>query len=156
MLSNDEVAVELSEPALSGTQLLTFESDGSVWMELNLMTVRLSGVVQGGNASTVEITQESRLDGAAAGMAPFYRRGSDSLLWIILDSNEVRQTIEMSYDGMVGGRRLRDRQTTYSGTPQTNLSDGVVSYTCHNDTLTLTLTPALPGAPPLTWRYRRL
>lgn len=120
------------------------------------MTIRLSGVVQGGNASTVEITQESRLDGAAAGMASFYRRGSESLLWIILDSNEVHQTIEMSYDGMVGGQRLRDRQTTYSGTPQTNLSDGVVSYTCHNDTLPFTLAPAFPDAPPLTWRYRRL
>ncbi|GAB4161904.1 MAG: hypothetical protein Fur0046_40500 [Cyanobacteria bacterium J069] len=157
LLSSEEVGVELEAPQMTGTHLMTIEPDGSVWMEWSSFTIQVKGTVLGSDDDSATLTLEHTLNGAAAGTMSLYRRGGEALLWAVVDQSGVTQESVMSYEAQVQGRRLRDRQPTYSGPPQPSLSDGVASYRCEGDTLSITLKPLTEdgGEPPLTWRYTR-
>lgn len=158
LLSTDAAAVDLQAPQMTGTQYMTIEPDGSVWIESSLLKVQVRGTVLTSAGDRATMTLENFLDGAAVGMMSFYRRGGETLLWAVMDQDDVTQDTVISYEARVQGRTMRDRQQTYSGRPEPSFGDTVITYRCTENTLTMTLPPLTddPAEPPLTWRYTRL
>ncbi|HEY9889952.1 MAG TPA: hypothetical protein V6D02_16220 [Candidatus Obscuribacterales bacterium] len=160
LLSTEEIAVDLADPEFSGTQFLTIEADGQVALETSSFTTSFTGTTTANATDTLTTTIATTLNGNGTGNVSLYERNGEQLAWFLINQEAMTQETVVSYDGSVAGRRLRDRLTTYSGPPEPTLSDGVATYRCSHDTLTLTLdpTPELGTAdvPPLTWRYRRL
>ncbi|TVQ18991.1 MAG: hypothetical protein EA367_12965 [Leptolyngbya sp. DLM2.Bin15] len=158
LLSSDQLAVELDEPAMTGTHLMTVESDGSIWTEWNTFTMRSRAVLRTETGDWVDMTQESILEGAGAGNVAVYRRNPQQLLWITMDMTDVNQQMISDYEAQVYGQRLSDRQTNYNGPAQSELGDGIVDYDCRGNQLSLrvVLDNPEPELPPMVWRYQRL
>jgi hypothetical protein len=100
-LATEEARVELAPPALSGTQFLTVEADSSLWVENNLSTTRLMSTVYGVGGDWLDTTVETIHDGSAAGMVSFYRRGGETLIWALLDLDDITKDVVVTQEGYI-------------------------------------------------------
>lgn len=160
--ATDEARAELAEPAIRGSQYLTFEPDGSLWVENSAFTVTTGGTVYGADADWLDITIATVTNGSGAGSVAYYQRGGDKLVWTTFDPSDMTQDVIVTQEGYLRGEGVSRRSVTPTDAVRPALTDGVVRYTCNRETLVFQLDPPADAPaearrlPPATWRYERL